>query len=112
MKITHRIQKDICIVSINGKITAEEELKVRTYIFGLLHIYKHKTVVIDFEKTSDMNSIGIEAIMLLHRKFQQERIKLAACQLNRHISRIFEITRLDHMIPVFRTEACALASLS
>ncbi|MBF0288589.1 MAG: STAS domain-containing protein [SAR324 cluster bacterium] len=112
MHITHRIQNDICIVSISGKITAGEELKVRTYIFGLMHIHKNKTVVIDFEKISEMNSIGIEAIMLVHKRFQQQRTKLAACQLNRHISRIFEITRLDRMIPVFHTQECALASLS
>jgi anti-sigma B factor antagonist len=59
---------------------------------------------------SYMNSFGIGMLVTLVIRAQRENKKLVAYGLSDHYRKIFELSRLDQVIPLYEKEANALAA--
>jgi len=70
-----------------------------------------RTILLNFEKVSYINSTGIAMIVGLLAKARQSQHKIAACGLSDHYIEIFDITRLTDYIKVYVDEPSALLEL-
>jgi anti-sigma B factor antagonist len=68
-----------------------------------------RTVILNFTGMTYMNSIGIGMLVRLLIRAQREGKKMAGYGLAEHFKRVFEITQLDHVIPIHDSESVALA---
>lgn len=69
-----------------------------------------KMIVINLSEVDFIDSSGLGALVLILRKIGPDgRIKL--CKLNEGVKSIFELTRLDEVFEIHKTEEGALESL-
>jgi anti-sigma B factor antagonist len=69
-----------------------------------------RTLILNFAGLEYMNSSGIGLLVTLLIRANRQKQKLLACGLSEHYQQIFELTRLNEAIGIFRNEAEALAS--
>lgn len=106
----HRASDALGVIAISGEITAHSEST-------LMDAYTRaadgstKAVLLDFSRLEYMNSGGIGLLVTLLVRANRAKQRLLACGLNDHYRQIFELTRLDEAISIYRDEADALASL-
>lgn len=67
-------------------------------------------VVLNFEGLDYMNSSGIGLLVTLLIRANRQKKRLVICGLTDHYRHIFQITRLDDAIAIYRTEAEAVAA--
>ena len=68
-----------------------------------------RTVILNFSEMTYLNSVGIAMLVRLLLRAQREGKKMAGYGLADHFKRVFEITQLDHVIPIRDSESVALA---
>lgn len=68
-------------------------------------------MVIDFAGTEYISSTGLALLVRLARAAAAAGAKLAAVGLDEHYRHVFEITRLDSVIPVFTDERAAAVAV-
>jgi anti-sigma B factor antagonist len=59
---------------------------------------------------SYMNSFGIGMLIVLLVRAKREGKNVVGYGLNEHFKKIFELTRLDQVIPIYSNEDIAMAS--
>lgn len=67
-------------------------------------------IVLNFADVTYINSTGIALIVGLLARARTEKRTVTACGLSEHYRHIFEITRLADFMPMFDSEATALAT--
>jgi anti-sigma B factor antagonist len=96
-------------IDIIGEVTAQAE-KILDAAFGEARAAGTRHILLDFSRLTYMNSNGVGLLVKLLARARGQRIELAAVGLNDHYRRIFQVTRLEEGIPVFGTEAQAIAA--
>lgn len=98
------------VVDIHGEVTgfAEEELMDA---YTQASQGDSRAVILNFNDLAYMNSSGIGLLVTLLIRAQRHQRRLLAFGLSDHYRQIFELTRLDDAIPVYDTEAEALAAI-
>ena len=101
---------DQVIIDLQGEINAlaNQELQM---VYEQAEKVDSRTILLNFEKVSYINSTGIAIIVGLLTKARQSQHKIAACGLSDHYMEIFDITRLSDYIKVFTDEPSALLGL-
>ena len=61
-------------------------------------------MVINFEKIRFLSSAVLGKLISLNKRIAKEKGRLAFCSINDDIIQVFKITRLDKLIPIYRTE--------
>jgi anti-sigma B factor antagonist len=100
----------VSVIEIQGEVNASAEKKMME-AFTQAQGPQVQAVLLDFKKMDFMNSSGIGLIITLLIRANRLGQKLVAIGLNPHFQRIFELTRLHEVIPVFSGEGEALAVL-
>jgi anti-sigma B factor antagonist len=96
-------------IDIGGEVSAFAET-------ALMNAYNQVTaaggrvVLLNFGGMSYMNSSGIGLLVTLLIRANRQKQRLVGVALSDHYRHIFELTRLNEAIPVYATEAEALAS--
>ena len=112
MPVSHRVESNVCIVSIEGNITLDMGLKeVNSYMKTLIKDESCKGFVINFEFVNFIDSSGIGMVVGIFKALQGRQAKLAICQLSEENKEIFTMTQLDSLINIYPTEEEALAGL-
>ena len=100
----------VAIIDTGGEITSASEA-------ALGEAYQRaadtgaRTMVLDFSGLGYMNSGGIGLLVTLLVRARRQGHRLAAVGLNEHYREIFALTRLDEAIPIYDTEAAAVAAI-
>jgi anti-sigma B factor antagonist len=68
-----------------------------------------RTLIFNFTQVEYINSLGIGMLVTLLIRARRESKKIYGYGLSDHYRGIFEITRLDQVIPIYSTEEVALA---
>jgi anti-sigma B factor antagonist len=68
-----------------------------------------RTVIFNFTDITYMNSSGIGMLVMLLIRARREKKNIVGYGLSDHYRSLFEITRLDQVIPVHSSEEVALA---
>jgi anti-sigma B factor antagonist len=67
------------------------------------------TIIFNFDELDYLNSSGIGLLITLLLRMRRQRQRMCVVGLSEHIQHVFAVTRLDAAIPIFDTEADALA---
>ncbi len=110
MILTHRIKDHVCTIHIDGELIFNTAPKVQAYFTQILADKTLRGFIIDFQKTTYLDSSGASLLLFIFRSLKDQKIPLAVCQLNRDLSWQFEKSRLAQIITTFSTEEDALAT--
>jgi anti-sigma B factor antagonist len=96
------------VIDIQGEITSfSDDTLMNAYEAATEK--NERTVILNFTEMTYMNSIGIGLLVRILLKAQREGKKMAGYGLAGHFRKVFEITQLDHVIPLHDSESVALA---
>ncbi len=100
MICNHRIEDDICLVTIEGNIALDGVNEAKAYLKPHLDSPEVKSLVINFEKVNFIDSSGIGLIVSIFKT-----------NLSKKNEEIFSITRLNKILNIFDSESEAISSL-
>jgi len=97
------------IVDIQGEVTAlAEDTLMDAYTQASQG--NARAIILNFNDLEYMNSSGIGLLVTLLIRAQRHQQRLLAFGLSEHYRHIFELTRLDDVIPILPSETEALAA--
>jgi len=100
----------ISILDLAGEIDLYKSPDVRSEM-GKLIGQKSKSVVVNFEKVSYIDSSGLATMIDAFQKIRTYGGKLVLVALAKPVRSVFEVARLDKFFPIYDKEGEALASL-
>jgi len=103
--------KDLVIIDLQGEINgfANQELQA---VYEQAENSQAKTILLNFEQVSYINSTGIAMIVGLLSKARKSQQRIVAFGLSEHYMDIFDITHLSDYITVYPDEPTALLALT
>ncbi len=111
MSFAIRTVDGVSIVDLAGEIDLYKSPEVRGEI-GKLIGQKTKSLIINFERVSYIDSSGLATMIDAFQKLRAHGGKLILVGLATPVRSVFEVARLDKFFPIFEKEAEALASLN
>jgi anti-anti-sigma factor len=112
MVFSHRNDKNICVVSIEGNIALDGVNEAKDYLRPLLENPEIKGLLINFSQVNFIDSSGIGLIVSLFKTLQQKEAKFGLSNLSKKNEEIFSITRLNKILDIFPGEKEALAAMT
>lgn len=108
MKFAHQILNDKCIIQIHGNLVLDDTKSVRKYVNPFLTNKKILGIVLNFKNVNFIDSSGIGLIVSIFKVLQKRNLKLVLSHLNTKNLEIFQITRLDKVLIIAKTDEDAL----
>jgi len=96
------------VIDISGEINSFSENKLSEAFSQAIKEHV-RTVILNFTDLAYINSFGIGMLITLLIRAHREGKKIVGYGLKDHYRNIFEITRLDQVIPIHSSEEIALA---
>jgi anti-sigma B factor antagonist len=97
------------VIDIDGEISSLSEKAIYDAYAQAVQA-NIRTVIFNFTGLSYMNSIGIGMLVTLLIRARREGKNIVGYGLSDHYRKIFELIQLDKVIPIYASEAIALAS--
>lgn len=112
MSVKSKHDRGCLVVSLTGELDLKTagELKA-TVDPALREARTAPTVVLDLSGVNFMDSSGMGAILGRYRTVSQMGGKLAVCSLTPQLRKLFELTGLTRIIPVFASQDDAVVGL-
>ena len=108
MKVTHRVENNICIFDIEGNIVVEKVGKFKTYLNPFVNNQTCKGIVINFANVGVIDSSGIGVLVSIYKSLKKRQAKLVLYQLKPHNQEALELNQLESIIPMYPTKQEAL----
>ncbi len=112
MKLSHRIENNICIVEIEGEIEKNYATKMESYSMPLLGVPDQKALILNCEKMPYIDSSGLGVIIYLHQTAKKKQTGFALCCFDNIVKVIFEAVGLFEHIATYDTEEEAVESFN
>jgi anti-anti-sigma factor len=96
MPIKSEDYNNVCVVSLDGDLTAEANQAVRQVADERIDQKQVVDFVLDFEKAGFFDSEGLETLLWLKRRCEDLFGQLKLVNLDENCKKILEITRLGH----------------
>jgi stage II sporulation protein AA (anti-sigma F factor antagonist) len=112
MPVTSKQDRGCLIVSVSGELDLKTAGELRGAVDPILErIHARPNVILDLSDITFMDSSGMGAILGRYRTVSQMGGKLAVCSLTPQLRRLFELTGLTRIIPVFASQTDAVSAL-
>ena len=109
MELSHVIEDQICIVTIDGSLASVEDVEeVESYANSALEEEPLSFLVLNLEKIDYINSLGMSLLVMFHEKLKG---KLALCKIPPDELETFEFMKLDSVFSIYATEEETLKAL-
>ena len=96
MEITHRIDKDILYIAVEGRVDATNAPEAENRIFEIKNANSDKYVVLDADNLEYISSAGLRVIL----KLRKEVPKLAIINVIPEVYEVFDMTGFTDMVTV------------
>ena len=96
MNVTHRIDKDILYISVDGRIDASNAPEAEEKIFTIKNENPGKHTVLDADKLEYISSAGLRVILRLRK----EEPKLAIINVASDVYEVFDMTGFTDMVTI------------
>jgi len=103
MKFQKNIDKDICILSVNGRLTGCTEAEALYEEFKILREEKINKVVLDLKELEWMGSMGLGALIGCLTSIRNVNGDMRLANPNQKVAHLLHITRLDGIFQVYAT---------
>ena len=117
MEIEHRIEDNICIVTLRGSISLDRSiaidgvLKFQKYMKPFIENENIKDIALNFENVKFIDSCGIGQIVSIFKSLNQRGARLAIYNISQQYSDLLKIIQFDQILDFYKTEEDALANL-
>jgi anti-anti-sigma factor len=111
MKLFHRTEKAVCIISIVGNLALAETSELEAYVQPIIRDDGVKCILLNFKNVEIIDSRGVGLLAAILKDLEDQKKKLILCHLNRANQGILESLQLHKIIPIKPTEAEALATI-
>lgn len=108
MTVRH-VNATTSILDIQGEVSAFAEQALMD-IYNEANTTTTHTIILNLSGLVYMNSSGIGLLVTLLIRVNRQKQRLLACGLSDHYRHIFELTRLNEAIGIYRSEAAAIAA--
>ncbi|MBF0287996.1 MAG: STAS domain-containing protein [SAR324 cluster bacterium] len=112
MELSHRIENNICIISVKGEIDSRETLEFKSYISSLMNEPDQKGIVLNCEKMPYIDSSGIGVFISLLQEAKKKDIGFVMCGFDDTVKVLFEAMGLDRIMNNYPTEEEAIESFN
>ena len=92
---------DVVVLSVDSDFTGDTVGQFRRVCQEQMSCEDVLWYVLDFEKTVDMDSSGLEALLWFRDEVESRTGLVKVCNLNETCAKIFELTRFDRKFEVF-----------
>jgi anti-anti-sigma factor len=99
MNIKVTTDGDKKVVFLSGTIDIPSAENLKQELHGLLE-NDAKELIIDFGEVDSIGSSGIGALLLTHKEYTARGIKFNIVNLNREITALFKIIKLDKLFKI------------
>ena len=100
---------DVTIVTVQGQLVVTNRQEFKQMVLDAME-QGARTVVVDFTDASYIDSSGLGALVSLSRRLRDAGGDLRLVGLSDELRTLFELTRLDALVPHFATRADAVAA--
>ncbi len=109
LRISKRDNSGVIILDLAGNIRTNEDYVVfKEAVEGIIHEGKVK-IILNFDEVHFINSSGLGRLILAAKKTTDGNGTLKVINLSDNLKGLFSFTKLDNRIPVFASEAEAIA---
>lgn len=98
------------VIDIEGELNSFSEPEL-TKAYAQATSDNTRTILFNFSKMTYLNSVGIGMLVVFLVRAQREHKNIGGYGLSEHYRNIFDVTRLDHVIPIYSSEEVARASI-
>lgn len=100
---------DVLMVDVEGQLVVTNRQDFKQAILDEVE-QGARTVIIDFTRSGYIDSSGLGALVSLSKRVRDAGGDLRLAGLNEDLRRLFELTRLDQLFPLYATRADALSA--
>ena len=111
MEITHRMENEILIITIKGRLDGATSPKADEFIKKRLKGNTDR-LLFYFKGLEYLSSAGLRAILSAAKELRSREGKVALAGLNQYVYEIFEISGFTSLIPIKETVEEALKDLA
>ncbi len=106
MEVTHRIEDDVVVMEIIGRLSAENVETLRSAFLELFNSYRH--FVFDLAKMEYLDSTGLGAIVFCLKSCNEFKGTLKLASLVDKTRMIFEITKAYRIFDIYDSVPAAI----
>ncbi len=103
--------EQICVLRIDGDLAGEDVVLTRQCVEEAIEQKQIVDFVVDFEKTTFIDSDGLEALLWMKKRCEELFGQVKFAQLDETCRKIMQITRLDHRLECHDSLETALKSM-
>ena len=104
---TSKIAPDIMVVELMGNITMLPEDQISDPFINDLLDQNERKLIFDLSGVEHMDSSGVQLMVQCSSTIRKAGGELRLAGANARVSRLFQITRLDSILPFYATVAAA-----
>ena len=100
------------VIDVDGQIRVSTQNDCKDFFDRLVLEQGNQTVVMNLNGVTYMNSAGIGIIVDSYKQFKERGGRLILTNLVSDIQKLFEVTKLNKFIEIYRTEEEAITKLN
>ena len=109
MILSSRHAGKIAVVRLDGRLTLSPALhKLKPRVDTILASNSSTGLVLDLSAVPDIDSAGIGELLTIHTSATRRGMRVALASVNRRVTEVLEITRLDGIFTICDDEKSAL----
>ena len=110
LELTTERHEDVLSVGVAGRVDGSNAAEFAALLRDAIEP-TDRAVIADFRDLAYINSAGLDAVVVTAKSLQARNAGLVLHGLSEPIRMLFRISGLDKFLPIFDSEAEALASL-
>lgn len=112
MEIEREENGGVTIVVVRGVIKLGESAKTFSGFLGQVLSEGSKPVLVDLEGIDHVDSTGLGELVGYLQRFEEQGRRMAFINPARRLRKLFELTRLDEIVPIYGDREEAIAALT
>jgi anti-sigma B factor antagonist len=104
---TTRVEPDIVVVHLNGRMTSRLESRIVEPVVNDLLNQKQRKFIFELTGVEEIDSTGANILIQCFLSARKTGAGLRVAGASANVARLFKITRLDTVLPVYPTVAAA-----
>ena len=113
MKLSHRIEDHICVISMEGQIDFQHlESTVKSQLSPVLENHSISGFIINPEKVELFKSSTIGLVLMIFQTLHERNAKIVVCHTNQASREILEKVGMGQLVSIYSSVEEAIASFS
>ena len=109
MQITQSKLNDFLLVALEGEVDLNSSPQLRKVFNDIIDKGAQK-IIVNFAKVSYIDSSGLATLIEMMQRMKQGEGRMYLVQMSDKIKSLFEITKLDKLFAIYRTQEEALVA--